>query len=63
MSLSESPSKNVQLTGPFDNLRDYLTALEARGRLIRIKEMDQDHYEYLYQLIVAHHGLAILQEY
>jgi len=45
---------NVQRTGPFVSLRDYLTALEARGRLIRIAEMDQDKYEataFAYKLI------------
>ena len=35
----------IQLTGPFDSLRDYLGALEARGSLLRIAEMDQDRYE------------------
>jgi 4-hydroxy-3-polyprenylbenzoate decarboxylase len=30
---------------PYDSLRDYALALEARGRLKRIKEMDQDAYE------------------
>jgi len=46
--------KNVQLTGPYDSFRDYAAALEARGRLIRIKEMDQDKYElagFTYKLI------------
>lgn len=54
MSLSESKLKNVQLTGPFDSVRDYITALEASGRLLRIKEMDQDKYEataFAYRLI------------
>ena len=32
-------------TGPYDSLRDYLTALEATGNLLRIPEMDQDAYE------------------
>lgn len=31
--------------GPFDSLRDYLGAVEARGGLLRIPEMDQDRYE------------------
>ena len=31
--------------GPFDSLRDYLAAVEARGNLLRIDEMDQDRYE------------------
>lgn len=30
---------------PYDSLRDYAADLEARGRLLRIKEMDQDKYE------------------
>lgn len=45
MTRTPASGKNVQLTGPFDSLRDYVAALEARGRLIRIKEMDQDKYE------------------
>ena len=54
MSLSETKLKNIQLTGPFDSLRDYIAALEARGRLLRIKEMDQDQFEstgFAYRLI------------
>jgi len=30
---------------PFDSLRDYLDAVEARGALLRIPELDQDAYE------------------
>lgn len=30
---------------PYDSLRDYAAALEKRGKLLRIKEMDQDAYE------------------
>ena len=30
---------------PYDSLREYAQALEARGKLKRIKEMDQDSYE------------------
>ncbi len=45
MSVAEISRDNVQLTGPYDSLRDYLAALEATGRLVRIKEMDQDQYE------------------
>ena len=33
------------MTGPFDSLREYVSALEARGLLLRIAEMDQDKYE------------------
>jgi len=32
-------------TGPFDSLRDYVTALDERGRLLRIDAMDQDQFE------------------
>ncbi len=39
-----SESLNVQATGPFDSMRDYFAALDARGRLLRIKEIDQDKY-------------------
>jgi 4-hydroxy-3-polyprenylbenzoate decarboxylase len=54
MSASIPLQQNVQPTGPYDSLRDYLAALEARGRLLRIKEMDQDRYEataFAYRLI------------
>jgi 4-hydroxy-3-polyprenylbenzoate decarboxylase len=30
---------------PYDSLRDYAADLEARGRLLRIREMDQDKFE------------------
>ncbi len=49
-----SQQKNVQTTGPFDSLRDYVAALEVRGRLLHISEMDQDRYEvtgFAYRLI------------
>ena len=42
------------MTGPFDSLREYVSALEARGLLLRIAEMDQDKYEatgFAYQLV------------
>ena len=45
MTDSRSKLQNLQLTGPFESLRDYVTALEARGRLLRIEEMDQDQFE------------------
>ena len=54
MSAALSDRQNVQLTGPYDSLRAFVAALEARGRLIRIKEMDQDQYEgtgFAYRLI------------
>ncbi len=42
------------MTGPFDSLREYVSALEARGLLLRIAKMDQDKYEatgFAYQLV------------
>ncbi len=33
------------IAGPFDTLRDYVSALDANGKLLRIGEMDQDKYE------------------
>jgi 4-hydroxy-3-polyprenylbenzoate decarboxylase len=39
---------------PFDSVRDYINALDARGRLLRIESMDQDAYEitgFAYRLI------------
>ena len=38
-------SEKVPLTGPFDTLRDYLAALDARGNVMKIKKVDQDKYE------------------
>lgn len=32
-------------TGPYDTLREYIAALEARGKVLRIPEVDQDKYE------------------
>jgi 4-hydroxy-3-polyprenylbenzoate decarboxylase len=43
-----SPSfstEKVKTTGPYESLRDYVAALEARGRVLRVKEVDQDNYE------------------
>ncbi len=40
--------------GRFDSVRDYIAALDARGRVLRIPEMDQDRYEvtaFAYRLI------------
>lgn len=37
--------KKARLTGPYDTIRDYIAALEAKGRLLIIKEIDQDQYE------------------
>ena len=47
------PDKTKQ-TGPFNSLRAFMDAIEASGRLLRIKEIDQDQYEYtalMYKLI------------
>ena len=41
----KSDRPDVRLTGPYDSMRAYVAALEATGRLLRIKEMDQDQYE------------------
>ena len=41
-------------TGPFDSLRDYVAAVDARGGLLRITDMDQDRYEataFAYRLV------------
>jgi 4-hydroxy-3-polyprenylbenzoate decarboxylase len=37
--------EELKFTGPYDTLRDYVAALEARGRLMRVEEIDQDKYE------------------
>ena len=42
------------MIGPFDSLREYVSALESRDLLIRIPKMDQDRYEatgFAYQLV------------
>ncbi len=54
MNVANPNLENVQLTGPYNSLRDFIVALEARGRLLRIKEMDQDQYEatgFAYRLV------------
>ena len=38
-------AQDVQPTGPYDSLREYIAALEARGKILKIKEVDQDNYE------------------
>ncbi len=38
-------AEELKMTGPYDSLRDYIAAVEARGKLLRIKEIDQDKYE------------------
>ncbi len=44
MSVAIERKPNIQTIGPFDSLRDYVGALEARGLLVRVKEIDQDQY-------------------
>ena len=44
MSIAEPTRQNIQMTGPFDSLRDYVLALDARGMLLRVKEIDQDQF-------------------
>lgn len=54
MTAITSDRQNVQPTGPYDSLRDFIAALEADGKLLRIPEMDQDEYEataFAYQMI------------
>ena len=41
----ETVEEKVAPTGPYDTLRDYLAALEARGKVLRIEKVDQDKYE------------------
>jgi 4-hydroxy-3-polyprenylbenzoate decarboxylase len=54
VSVSLPRNSTAPLRGPFDSLRDYVAALEARGRLLRIAEMDGDRFEptgFAYRLI------------
>jgi len=48
----------IRRTGPFDNLRDYVAALESRGLVMRFDRVDQDAYEAtaLMYRIVDHFG-------
>jgi UbiD family decarboxylase len=44
----------LRLSGPFRSFREYVSALEAHGRLLRIDAMDQDRFEptgFAYRLI------------
>src|SRR3990172_13145465 len=46
--------EKAKLTGPFDTMRDYIAAVEARGKVLKIKEVDQDKYEgtaFMYRMI------------
>ncbi len=54
MTIEQIRGRNVPPTGPYDTLRDYLAALNARGRLLHIERMDQDAFEgtgFAYRLI------------
>ena len=54
MKPASDVGSDVQLLGPFDSLRDFMLALEARGKVIHIAEIDQDQYEataVMYRLI------------
>ncbi len=49
-----APSEPAVEYGPFDSLRDYVAALDALGKLLRIDAMDQDQFEatgFAYRLI------------
>jgi len=45
MSAVNSEAEESVIGQPFDSVRDYVNALDARGRLLRIESMDQDEYE------------------
>ena len=45
MSAVISEAEDSPSSQPFDSVRDYVNALEARGHLLRIESMDQDAYE------------------
>jgi len=66
-SLSFS-AEELKATGPYDSFRDYVAALEARGKVLRVKEVDQDNYEgtaLMFRLIDeygADHAPAVLFE-
>lgn len=45
MEAIASSATQLRNLGPFASLRDYMAALEARGKVLRIKELDQDAYE------------------
>ena len=40
-----NPRSKPAPQAPFDSIRDYMAALEARGLLLRIPRIDQDEYE------------------
>ena len=52
--LPASAAEKAKITGPFDTIRDYIAALEAKGKLLKIKEIDQDKYEgtaFIYRML------------
>lgn len=52
--MASTRPKPLPITGPFESLRDYIAAVDARGGLLRIAEMDQDRYEptgFAYRLV------------
>ncbi len=54
MSVPASETPAASSVGPYDSLREFVHALEARGKLLRIPEMDQDRFEataFAYRLI------------
>jgi 4-hydroxy-3-polyprenylbenzoate decarboxylase len=57
MKKAASSATAIPLTGPFDSIREYVSALEARGHLLRVREMDQDRFEatgFAYRMIDEH---------
>ena len=42
---SARPSEPTAIGVPMDSIRNYVQALEARGRLLRLPQMDQDQFE------------------
>lgn len=54
MNSRPEPIQDSAPAGPFDSLRDYLNAVDARSGLLRIAAMDQDRYEataFAYRLV------------
>lgn len=45
MSVARDHENKSQLAGPYDSLRDFVHAIEAHGKLMRLREIDQDKYE------------------
>ncbi len=54
MNQQNDPNKPQSTLGPYRSLRHYMRALEARGRVLRVSEVDQDAYEatgFMYHLL------------